>query len=78
MQLDASFMASEISEPRVPAATAIPDAIMPRIRAYSVADAPPSSRQKRENRPADQHIKYLPHNERPDALLFKQLTKLPY
>jgi hypothetical protein len=64
MQVDALSIAFEIAEPSVPAATAIPDAIMPRIRAYSVADAPPSSHQKRENRPADLHIEYLPHNER--------------
>jgi len=46
MQLAASFIASEISEPNVPAATAKPAAIMAKRRAYSAAAAPLSSLQK--------------------------------
>ncbi len=64
MQSDALSKAFEVAEPSVPAATAIPDVIMPSSRAYSVADAPPSSCQKRDKRPAVLHIEYLPHNER--------------
>jgi hypothetical protein len=47
MQFEAFSIAFEIAEPSVPAATAIPAAIMASNNAYSAAAAPASSHQKR-------------------------------
>ena len=53
MHEDALSMASEIEEPRVPAATAKPAAIMASKSAYSAAAAPLSSRQNRVRKRTD-------------------------